>query len=70
MVDWMKFPKKVLEVIDKEGADADSRSTNNCSVLQVVKLLVVNKGVDAEGVICLNLDNDRNRLVCCEFQSI
>ena len=31
--DWMKFTKRVLEVIDKEGADADSRSINNYNVL-------------------------------------
>jgi len=70
MVDWMKFTKKVPEVIEKEGADADSRSIDNCNVLQVVKILVVNKGVDAEGVACLKLDNNRNGLVCGEFKNI
>ena len=59
MVDWKKFTKKVLKVLDKEGADADSRSTDTRNVLQVVKLLVVNKGVDAEGVVvCLTLGNN------------
>ena len=58
MVDWNKFTKKAPKVIDKEEADADSRSTNNCNVLRVVKLLVVNKGVSAEGVACLKFDNN------------
>ena len=70
MIDRKKFTKKVPEVTDKEGVDADSRNTNNCNVLQVVKPLVVNKEVDAEGVISLKLDNDQNRLVCCEFKNI
>ena len=69
LVDWMKFTKRVPKVIDKEGADADSRITNNCNVLQVVKLLVVNKGVDAEGVVvCLTHGNNRNGPVCREFK--
>ena len=49
----MKSTKKVPGVIDKEEADANSRSTNNYNVLQVAKLLVVNKTVDMEEVSCL-----------------
>ena len=70
IIDWMKFTEKVPEVIDKEGADADSRSIDNCNVIQVVKLLVVNKGVGAEGVACFKLDNNRNGLICREFKNI
>ena len=70
MVDWKKFTKKVLEVIGKVGADVDSRSTNNCNELRVVKLLVANKGVDAEGVVCLKLGNNQNGPVCREFKDI
>ena len=71
MVDLMKFTKRVLEAIDKEGADADSRSTDNCNVLQVVKPLGVNKGVGAEGiVVCLTHGNNRNGPVCREFKNI
>ena len=33
MIDVMKFTKKGPEVIDKEGADVDSRSIDNCNVL-------------------------------------
>ena len=62
--------KKVLEIIDKKGVDADSRNTNKCNVLQVVTLLVVNKGVDAVEVACLKLDNNQNGLVCCELKNI
>ena len=71
MVDLMKIRMKVLKVIDKVGADVDSRSTNNCNVLQVVKLRVVNKGVDAEGVVvCLTHGNNQNGPVCREFKNI
>ena len=70
MIDLMKFTRKVPKVIDKEEAAADSRSTDNCNVQQVVKLLVVNKGVDAEGVACLTLGKNRNGPVCCEFKNI
>ena len=76
MIDLMKFTKKVLEVIDKEGADVDSRSIDNCNVLRVVELLVVklcvvNKGRDAEGVVvCLTLGNNRSGPVCREFKNI
>ena len=72
----MKFTKKVPEIIDKEGADADSRSIDNCNVLRVVELLVVklrvvNKGVDADGVVvCLTLGNNRNGPLCREFKNI
>ena len=58
MEDLIKFTKKVLKVIDKEGTDADSKSINNSNVLRVVKLLVVNKGIDAEGVARLKLNNN------------
>ena len=54
----MKFTTKAPKVIDKEEADIDSRGINNCLVLRVVKLLIVNKGVDAEGLACLKLDNN------------
>ena len=76
IIDWMKFTKRVPEVIDKEGADADSRSIDNCNVLQVVELLVVklrivNKGRDAEGVVvCLTLGNNRIGPVCREFKNM
>ena len=71
MVDLMKFTKKVPEVIDKEGADADSRSIDNCNVLRGVKLLVVNKGVDAEGVVvCLTFGNNQKGPVWREFKKI
>ena len=76
MIDLMKFTKKGPEVIDKEGADVDSSSINNCNVLRVVellvvKLLVVNKGVDADGVVvCLTLGNNRIGLVCREFKNM
>ena len=33
VIDLMKFTKKGPEVIDKEGADVDSRSIDNCNVL-------------------------------------
>ena len=59
--------KKVPHVIDKEEVDADSRSTTNYNVIQVVKLRVVNKGIDAEGVVYLKLGNNQNGLVCQEF---
>ena len=64
MIDLMKFTRKVPKVIDKEGADVDSRSIDNCNVLRVVELLVVklrvvNKGRDVEGVVvCLTLGNN------------
>ena len=68
MVDWMKFKKKVLKVINKEGTDVDSKSTDNCNVLQVVKLLVGKKEVDATGVVvCLTHGNNRNGPKCREF---
>ena len=70
MVDCMKFTKKVLDVIDKEDTGADSSSTDNCNVLQVVKLNVLNKGFDTEGVACLELENNRNGLVCQELKNI
>ena len=71
MVDLMKFTKKVLEVIDKGGVDADSKSTDTCSMQRVVELLVVNKGIDAEGVVvCLTHGNNQNGPVCCEFKNI
>ena len=70
MIDLMEFTKKGPKIIDKEGVDIDSRSSNNCNVLRVVDILVVNKGVDVEGVAYLKLDNDRNRLVCREFKNI
>ena len=64
------------EVIDKEGANVDSKSTKNCNVLQVVELLVVklrvvNKGRDVEGVVvCLTLGNNRSGPVCREFKNM
>ena len=70
MVGLMKFTKKVLKVIDKEGEDTFSRSISNCNMLQVVKLHVVNKGVDAEEVACLKLDNNRNGLIYRKFKYI
>ena len=76
MIDLIKFTKKGPEVIDKEGADVDSRSIDNCNVLQVVELLVVklrvvNKGRDVEGgVVCLTLGNNRIGLVCREFKNM
>ena len=70
MVDLTKFTNNVLKLIDKEGANADSRITDNCKVLWVVNLCVVNKGVDAEGVACLKLVNNQNGLVCQEFKNI
>ena len=76
MMDLMKFTKKGPEVIDKEGADVDSRSIDNCNVLQVVELLVVklcvvNKGRDVKGgVVCLTLGNNRIGLVWREFQNM
>ena len=81
MIDLMKFTKKVPEVIDKEGADVDSRIIDNCKMLRVVELLVVkllvgklcvvNKGRDAEGVVvCLMLGNNRSGPVRCEFKNI
>ena len=70
MIDLMKFTKKGPEVIDKEEADADSRSIDNCNVPRVVKLRVVNKVVDAEGVACFKLENNRSGLVCREFKNI
>ena len=63
-------------MIDKEGADVDSRSINNCNVLRVVELLVVklcvvNKGVDADGVVvCLTLGNTRKGPVWRELKNI
>ena len=67
----MKCTKKVLKVIDKGRVDVDSKSTDNCNMLQVVKLLVVNKGIDTEGVVvCLTHGNNRNGPVCCEFKNI
>ena len=72
----MKFTKKGPEVIDKEGADVDSRSIDNCNVLRVVELLVVklrvvNKGVDAEGVVvCLTLGNNQIGLVWRGFKNM
>ena len=73
MVDLMKFTKKVLEVIDKGGADADSKSTDNCNMMQVVKLLVVNKGIDAEGVVVCSTHGSNRKgqgPVCREFKNI
>ena len=71
MVDLMKFTKKVLEVIDKWGADADSKSTDTCNKLQIVELVGVNKGIDAEGVVvCLKHGKNQNGPVCCEFKNI
>ena len=76
MIDLMKFTKKGPEVIDKEGADVDSRSIDNHNVLRVVELLVVklrvvNKGRDAEGVVvCLTLGNNRNGTVWREFKNM
>ena len=71
ILDWMKFTKRVPKVIDKEGADADSRSSNNYNVLREVKLLVVNKGVDVEGVVvCLTHGSNRKGPVWCEFKNV
>mmetsp|Transcript_21459 Transcript_21459/g.23992 ORF Transcript_21459/g.23992 Transcript_21459/m.23992 type:complete len:106 (+) Transcript_21459:187-504(+) len=76
MIDLMKFTKKGPKVIDKEGADVDSRSIDNCNVLRVVelvvvKLRVVNKGRGAEGVaVCLKLGNNRIGPVCREFKNM
>ena len=76
MIDLMKFTNKGPEVIDKEGADVDSRSIDNCNVLRVVELLVVklrvvNKGVDAEGVVvCLTFGNNQKGPVWREFKKI
>ena len=66
----MKFSNKVLKVIGKEGVDTDFMSTDNCNELQVVKLRVVNKGVNVERVACLKLDRNRNGRVCCELKNI
>ena len=76
MIDLMKFTEKGPEVIDKDGADVDARSIDNCNELRVVGLLVVklhvvNKGVDAEGVVvCLTLGNNQNGPVWREFKNI
>ena len=76
MMDLMKLTKKGPEVIEKEGADVDSRSIDNCNVLRVVELLVVkirvvNKGRDAEGVVvCLTLGNNRIGPVCRELKNM
>ena len=75
-MDLMKFTKKGPEVIEKVEADGDSRSIENCNVLRVVvlpvvKLRVVNKGRDVEGVVvCLTLGNNRIGLVCREFKNM
>jgi len=75
-IDLMKFTKKGPEVIEKIEADGDCRSIENCHVLRVVvllvvKLRVVNKGRDAEGVVvCLTLGNNRSGLVCREFKKM
>ena len=70
MVGWIEFTTKAPKVIDREEADIDSRSINNCLVLRVVKLLIVSKGVDAEGLACLKVDNIWNKLVYQEFKSL
>ena len=65
IVNRKKVEKKVqTEVSGKEEVDTDSRNVNNCDVLQVVKLLVVDKGVVKEVVVYFEIGNNQDGMVC------
>ena len=59
--DRKKFTEKVqTKVSGKEETDANSKATNNCSIL-----LVVDKGDGKKGVACFKRDNKQSGLVYC-----
>ena len=65
IVDRKKVEKKVqTEISGQEEADTDSRNVNHCNVLQIVKLLVVDKGVVKEGVVYFEMTNNQDGMVC------
>ena len=67
--DKKKFTKKIYEIGGKEGGNGDSRNADNCNLLRVVKLLVVEKGVGKKGVVvCFEFADNRNGLVCLELK--